>query len=197
MISSMQLVLNQQLQQGYACAQQGLLAEQVGNWLFAAQCYDQSIATIGNAMAIAGQSGMPILDDVFASFAVCHFQAARAKAAAGWGHLAPAHLAASLQAINQAIAIRPDVGQYRMAASIVEAAQGSFSAISNLPPSNQSAHLQPQQGSASSGKASQKQWVELATGALNVLNTFGGMFQQSGQQNGGDSNQWNQGAWGY
>ncbi len=198
----MQLALNQQFQQGCACAQQGMLAEQVGNWPFAAQCYDQSIAIIGNAMIMAGQYGMPVLDNVFASFAICQFQAARVKAAAGWANLAPAHLAAASQAINQAIAIRPDVAQYREAAAVVQAAQGSLSGTNNLIPSGQSAYMQPPHESASAGRASQKQWVDLATSALNALNTFGGMFQQAGQQGDGDWSQanqgggWNQGGWG-
>jgi hypothetical protein len=123
----MQLALNQQFQQGCASAQQGMLAEQVGNWPLAAQCYDQSIAIIGNAMTIAGQYGMPVLDNVFANYAVCHFEAARVKAAAGWATVAPAHLAAAWQAISQAIAIRPDVAQYRAAAAMVQAAQRGLS----------------------------------------------------------------------
>ena len=205
MINNVQLALNQQFQQGCACAQQGMLAEQVGNWSFAAQCYDQSIAIIGNAMTVAGQYGMPVLDNVFASYAVCHFQAARVKAAAGWANYAPMHLAAASQAINQAIAIRPDVAQYRAAAGMVQAAQGSLSGTNNLAPSGQTAQMQPAQDSASAGRASQKQWVELADSALKALNTFGGMIQQAGQQGGGDWSQanqdqsggWNQGSWGY
>lgn len=192
-ITHVQLALNQQFQQGCACAQQGMLAEQVGNWSFAAQCYDQSIAIIGNAMTIAGQYGMPVLDNVFASYAVCHFQAARVKSAAGWANLAPAHLAAASQALYQAIAIRPDVAQYRAAAAMVQAAQGTFSGPSNLAPSSETSQMQPPQRSTSAGNASQKQWVELATSALNVLNTFGGMSQQSGQQGGGGWSQWDQG----
>jgi hypothetical protein len=192
-ISNVQLALNQQFQQGCASAQQGMLAEQVGNWSFAVQCYDQSIAIIGNAMTIAGQYGMPVLDNVFASYAVCHFQAARVKAAAGWANLAPAHLAAASQALYQAIAIRPDIAQYRAAVAMVQAAQGSLSGANNLSPSGQTSQMQPPQGSASAAKASQKQWVDLATSALNVLNTFGGMTQQAGQQGGGDWSQWNQG----
>jgi hypothetical protein len=192
-INNVQLALNQQFQQGCACAQQGMLAEQVGNWPFSAQCYDQAIAIIGNAMAIAGQYGMPILDNVFASYAACHFQAARVKAAAGWANFAPAHLAAAAQAFNQAMAMRPDLAQYRTAAAMVQAAQGGLSGTNNLTPVGPAAQMQPAQ--ASSGNASQKQWVELATKALTTVNMVGGLFQQAGQQGGGDWSQWNQGDW--
>jgi hypothetical protein len=157
MMPNMQLLaLNQQFQQGCLAAQQGLFAEQAGNWPLAAQSYDQSIAIIGNAMFVARQSGIPILDNVYASLAVCHFQAARAKAAAGWAQLVPAHLTAASQAINQAIILRPDVPQYRAAAAIVHSAQIQ----------------QPQQDASDTGKATPKQWVDLATTALKALNTF-------------------------
>jgi hypothetical protein len=210
MMPNVLLALNQQFQQGCACAQQGMFAEQTGNWPIAAQCYDQSIAIIGNAIAVAGQYGVPVLDNVFASLAVCHFQAARAKSVTGWVQFVPTHLAAASQAINQAIALRPDVGQYQAAAAMLQAAQASFSSPQNpLPtvqfaqtsysaPQNplqtvQFAQPSPQPASSDNGKASQKQWVELLTSGLNVLNTVCGMAQQT-NQNGGDASQWNQGA---
>lgn len=200
---NIQLALNQQFQQGCFAAQQGMLAEQVGNWPMAAQCYDQSIAVIGNSIAVAGQYGVPVLDNVFATYAVCNFQAARAKAAAGYGQFASAHLGVALQAINQAAAMRPDVPQYQAAAAFLQSAQSG-----SLPAQNVAfaPHLSAggSHESTASGKATQKQWVELATSALNAMNTFGGMLQQGGQNNdGGDGwSQWNQGggwsqnAWG-
>lgn len=199
MLPNVQLALNQQFQQGCAVAQQGQFAEQVGNWVLAAQCYDQSIAIIGNAMAMASQYGMPILDNVFATMAVCHFQAARAKTAAGWGQFAPPHLAAASQALNQAIVMRPDVPQYQAAAAVVQSAQAGCAPMQNLPAAAAPRAI-PTHSADSNGKASQKQWVELANSALNALNTFGGLFQQAGQQSadwsqGNQGGGWNQTGW--
>lgn len=190
MMPNVQLALNQQFQQGCLYAQQGVYAEQLGNWPAAAQCYDQSIAMIGQTMAVAAQYGMPILDNVYASLAVSHFQAARAKAASGWAQFAPAHLAAAAQAINQAVAMRPDVPQYQAAASIVQAAQAGLSGAQPVPSSVQ--FLPAAQGAQSNNHATQEQWVKLITSGFDAFNNVASMFQQGGQ-NGSDGSQWNQG----
>jgi tetratricopeptide (TPR) repeat protein len=125
MIPNLQLALNQQFQQGCYFAQQAMLAEQMGNLSVASQCYDQAIAMIGTSMNTAGQSGIPIHDNVFFSFSFCHFNAARVKAAAGWPQAAPSHLGQALQAVNQAIVINPNFFQYHSAAGAVLLAQGN------------------------------------------------------------------------
>lgn len=126
MMPNLQLALNQQFQQGCYFAQQAMMAEQTGNLMAAGQCYDQAIATIANTMNMASQSGIPILDNVFFSFSVCHFNAARVKAVAGWPQAAPMHLGQALQALNQAIAINPNFFQYHSAAGVVLLAQGNI-----------------------------------------------------------------------
>jgi tetratricopeptide (TPR) repeat protein len=125
MMPNMQSPLNLQFQQGCYIAQQAMMAEQMGNLPAAAQYYDQAIGVIGNVMTMAGQYGMPILDNVFFSFAYCHFNAARVKATIGWAQFAPMHLAQAHQALNQAIAINPNFFQYHSAAGMVLLAEGN------------------------------------------------------------------------
>ena len=125
MMPNMQLALNQQFQQGCYFAQQAMMAEQMGNLPGAAQCYDQAIAMIGNSMGMAGQSGVPILDNVFFSYAFCHFNAARVKSTAGWPQFAPVHLSQAHQALSQAIALNPGFFQYHSAAGVLLLAEGN------------------------------------------------------------------------
>src|SRR5262249_47338468 len=112
MMPNMQGALNQLFQQGCYFAQQAMMAEQMGNFAGAGQGYDQAIQSIGNSMVMANQYGMPVPDNVFFSFAYCHFNAARVKSMAGWAQFAPMHLAQAHEALNRAIAMNPNFGQY-------------------------------------------------------------------------------------
>ena len=125
MIPNLQFGLNQQFQQGLNFAQQGMIAEQTGNWAAVAPCYDQAIAFIGNSIAGAVQAGIPVPDNVHFSYAFCHFNAARVKAAMGWPQLAPMHLAQAFQGLQQALAINPNFFQYHSAIGVVMLAQGN------------------------------------------------------------------------
>ncbi len=119
--------LNQQFQQGCFVAQQAAMAEQMGNVFAACQFYDQAIGLIANSAGMANQYGIPVTDNVFFSLAYCHFNAARLKAAAGWPQAVPAHLNLALQAVNQAMAINPNVFFYHSGAALI------LLAMSNLP----------------------------------------------------------------
>ena len=125
MMPNLQLALNQQFQQGVYFAQQAMVAEQTGNWAAVAPCYDQAIGLIGNAIGGAVQSGMPVFDNVYFSYAFCHFNAARVKAAMGWPQAAPMHLMQAFQGMQQAIAINPGNFQYHSALGVVILAQGN------------------------------------------------------------------------
>jgi tetratricopeptide (TPR) repeat protein len=127
MLPNVQFSLNQQFQQGCNLAQQGVLAEQAGNPMFAAQSYDQAIGMIGNAVGAALQYGIPVLHNVYFALAFCHFNSARIKAATGWVQYVPAHLNFALQAINQAINMNPGFAMYHSAAGLILLGQ------SNLP----------------------------------------------------------------
>jgi tetratricopeptide (TPR) repeat protein len=102
-----------------------MMSEQMGNLPAAAQCYDQAVQMIGNSMVMANQYGMPVPDNVFFSFAYCHFNAARVKATAGWTQFAPMHLAQAHEALNRAIAMNPNFGQYHAAAGVLLLAEGN------------------------------------------------------------------------
>ena len=120
-----QFALNQHFQQGVYCAQQAMMAEQMGNLPAAIPCYDQAIALIGNAIAIATQSGIPVLDNVYFSYAFCSFNAARVKAALGMPQASPVHLGQAFQAMQQALAMNPSFFAYHSAFAVVLLAQGN------------------------------------------------------------------------
>jgi tetratricopeptide (TPR) repeat protein len=125
MIPNVQMALNQQFQQGCYFAQQAMAAEQMGNILGAAQCFDQAIATIANSMAMAGQHGIPVTDSVLFSYAICHFNAARVKSMTGFAQFAPMHLAQAHEALRRAIDLNPGCFQYYSAAGVLLLAEGN------------------------------------------------------------------------
>ena len=125
MMPNLQFGIIQQYQQGVNFAQQGMMAEQMGNGAAAAQCYDQAIAFIGNSIAGAVQSGLPVLDSAHFSYAFCNLSAARVKFAMGWPQAAPMHLAQAFQALQQAIAINPNFFQYHSTLGAVLLGQGN------------------------------------------------------------------------
>jgi tetratricopeptide (TPR) repeat protein len=118
-------MLNQQYMQACSAGQQAMMMEASGNGPAAAQLYEQAIAVLGNSMTMARQWGVFIPDDIFFTFAYSHFSAARVEAALGWPQ-APAHLALALDALNQAIAVNPNVFQYHAVAGAVLTAQGNL-----------------------------------------------------------------------
>ena len=128
MMPNLQFTLNQQFQQGVYFVQQAMMAEQMGNLPAAAPCYDQAIALIGNAIAMASQSGIPVLDNVYFSYAFCNFNAARVKAALGMPQAAPLHLSHAYQAMQQALAMNPGFFAYHSAFAVVLLAQGNVAA---------------------------------------------------------------------
>jgi tetratricopeptide (TPR) repeat protein len=111
--------LNQQLMTGRTLGQQGMFAEMQGNFAGAAQSYDQAIVWIYQSMTTAQQSGVYVPDHIHFTFAFAHFSAARAKGLLGWAPMAWTHLNQSLAALNQAVAINPNVVQYHVAAGTV------------------------------------------------------------------------------
>lgn len=123
-----QFTLNQQFEQGVYLAQQAMMAEQMGNLPAAATCFDQAIALIGNTIAMATQSGIPVLDNVYFCYAFCSFNAARVKAALGMPQAAPLHLGQAFQAMEQALAMNPGFFAYHSAFAVVLLAQGNVPA---------------------------------------------------------------------
>jgi len=119
-------MLNQLLTNGHTFGQQGIYAEMQGNYVVAAQSYDQSIALIYQSMVMAQQSGVQIPHHIHFTFALAHFSAARAKSVLGWAPVACTHLNQSLVALNQAIAINPNEVQYHAAAGTVLMTLGNF-----------------------------------------------------------------------
>jgi tetratricopeptide (TPR) repeat protein len=117
--------LNRQYMQACGVGQQAMMMEASGNGPAAAQLYEQAIAVLGNSMMLARQSGVFIPDSILYTSAYSHFSAARVEAAIGWPQ-APAHLAMALDALNQAIAVNPNVFQYHAMAGAVLAAQGNL-----------------------------------------------------------------------
>ncbi len=126
--------LNQQLMTGNTLGQQGMFAEMQGNYLGAAQSYDQAIAWIFQSITTAQQSGVFVPDYIHFTFAFAHSSAARVKSMLGWMPIAWNHLNQSLAALNQAIAINPNVVQYYVAAGTILMTQG------NLPEAERAFH---------------------------------------------------------
>ena len=119
--------LNQQYMQGCSLGQQGMMMEMSGNIPLAGQLYDQALGFIGGSMVYARQSGIFVTDQILFTFGYFQFAAARAKAMMGFAPLAATHLAQSLDALNQAIAVNPNFFQYHAAAGTVLMAQGNVS----------------------------------------------------------------------
>lgn len=137
----MHLVLQQQWQQGHACAQQAVLSEQMGHQPWARQCYEQAIALMSHAMRLASQHDLPVRDNLLFHYAFCHFNAARVKAAAGWRHEIPPHLEQALRALEQALALNPHAGKYHMGVGTILLAQGQVAAA--IPALQRAGQLNP------------------------------------------------------
>ncbi|MGE3540858.1 MAG: hypothetical protein AB7N91_25910 [Candidatus Tectimicrobiota bacterium] len=116
-------VLQQQWQQAQAAAQQAIMSEQMGNLLWAGQCYENALACMEHAMGIARQYDLQVGDNRLFHYAFCHFNAARVKAAAGWRHETSPHLTQALQALQQAIVLNPHAGDYHAGIGAVFLAQ--------------------------------------------------------------------------
>ena len=119
-------MLNQYYYQGCNAGQQGMMAEANGNIPSAAQLYDQSIMLITNSVTLARQYGVFVPDPILFTLAFSHYCAARVKGLLGWTPAASGHLAQSLDTLNQAIAINPNLFQYHGLAGTVLVFQGNL-----------------------------------------------------------------------
>jgi hypothetical protein len=67
------IMIDSQFQQGMAMAQQAAMIETMGNPMGAAQCFDQAIGLVGNAVNAASQLGLPMTDQTFFGLGWCSF----------------------------------------------------------------------------------------------------------------------------
>jgi tetratricopeptide (TPR) repeat protein len=119
-------VLNQQFQQASQLSQFAAACEAGGNLLQAAQTLEQAAALIGASMQTAQMWFMPVPESIYFAIGSASFQAARVQTRLGFAQLAFPHLAQSLWAFNQAIAINPTYFGYHAWAGTVLAAQGNL-----------------------------------------------------------------------
>ena len=143
-----QASLQQQLMTGMAYGQQGMLAEQQGNLMGAAQMYDQAAGVIRQSIANAQSWNVFVPDGVHAALAEACACEARVLNAVGNGAMAWQCLNLALAELNQAIALNPGAAPYHLGAGTLLMSMG------NLPEAERAfstaAQLAPQDPTAQS-----------------------------------------------
>jgi tetratricopeptide (TPR) repeat protein len=123
-------MLMSQLQQlwmaGMGVGQQAVTLEMSGNAAAAAQAYAQSAEQLRVSVMLATSNGVFVPDGIHATLATAHMGAARARVAMGQVLDASPHFQLALHALNQAIALNPNVPAWHSAAGAVLLALGNL-----------------------------------------------------------------------